>query len=149
RPQHAPAEAPRRGRARRRGRPRRGRVSPITHALASWLLGEAPRATMRRERVLVTIAGVIPDVDGLGAVPDLATRLLHLSQQTDYYERFHRDLHTAAFAAVVTALAAWLAPAGGRARTAALACVAFHLHLLCDAAGSRGPDGSQWPIPYL
>ena len=27
--------------------------------------------------------------------------------------------------------------------------MAFHLHLLCDILGGRGPDGYQWPIPYL
>jgi len=27
--------------------------------------------------------------------------------------------------------------------------LAFHLHLLGDLVGSRGPDGYQWPIPYL
>jgi inner membrane protein len=30
-----------------------------------------------------------------------------------------------------------------------LALVSFHLHLIEDLAGSRGPDGYQWPIPYL
>lgn len=30
-----------------------------------------------------------------------------------------------------------------------LSLIAFHLHLLCDLAGSMGPDGYQWPIPYL
>lgn len=25
----------------------------------------------------------------------------------------------------------------------------FHLHLLGDLVGARGPDGYQWPIPYL
>jgi hypothetical protein len=30
-----------------------------------------------------------------------------------------------------------------------LAFAAFHLHLLGDILGSRGPDGYQWPIPYL
>src|SRR5260370_38133837 len=30
-----------------------------------------------------------------------------------------------------------------------LALVAFHLHLLEDLVGSRGPDGFNWPIPYL
>jgi hypothetical protein len=29
------------------------------------------------------------------------------------------------------------------------AFVAFHLHLLEDLVGSRGPDGFIWPIPYL
>ncbi len=30
-----------------------------------------------------------------------------------------------------------------------LALFCFHLHLLCDIVGARGPDGYQWPIPYL
>jgi hypothetical protein len=30
-----------------------------------------------------------------------------------------------------------------------LASLTFHLHLLCDVVGARGPDGYQWPIPYL
>ena len=33
--------------------------------------------------------------------------------------------------------------------TACLVFVSFHLHLLCDLIGARGPDGDQWPIPYL
>jgi len=33
--------------------------------------------------------------------------------------------------------------------TALLVFVSFHLHLLCDLIGARGPDGDQWPIPYL
>jgi hypothetical protein len=27
--------------------------------------------------------------------------------------------------------------------------LSFHLHLLGDLVGSKGPDGYQWPIPYL
>jgi hypothetical protein len=34
-------------------------------------------------------------------------------------------------------------------RTALLVFLSFHLHLLCDLVGARGPDGDQWPIPYL
>jgi hypothetical protein len=30
-----------------------------------------------------------------------------------------------------------------------LVFISFHLHLLCDLIGARGPDGDQWPIPYL
>jgi hypothetical protein len=123
-------------------------VNPITHGLFGWVLGNAPRETSRRERVLVTLGGVIPDVDGVGAVPDTVTRWLGWAQPTRFFFEYHHLLHTALFAAITTAGAAALAPKGVRARTAALFCAAFHLHLLCDVAGSRGPDGSQWPIPY-
>ena len=33
--------------------------------------------------------------------------------------------------------------------TASLVFISFHLHLMCDLIGARGPDGDQWPIPYL
>jgi membrane-bound metal-dependent hydrolase YbcI (DUF457 family) len=34
-------------------------------------------------------------------------------------------------------------------RVAALAFAGVHLHLFEDVIGSRGPDGFQWPLPYL
>lgn len=39
----------------------------------------------------------------------------------------------------------------GRSRwfVALLAFLSFHLHLLGDLLGARGPEGYQWPIPYL
>ncbi|HEY2362601.1 MAG TPA: metal-dependent hydrolase [Candidatus Angelobacter sp.] len=33
--------------------------------------------------------------------------------------------------------------------TAFLVFISFNLHILCDLIGARGPDGDQWPIPYL
>jgi hypothetical protein len=30
-----------------------------------------------------------------------------------------------------------------------LALLSFHIHLLEDVLGSRGPEGYQWPILYL
>jgi hypothetical protein len=30
-----------------------------------------------------------------------------------------------------------------------LVFISFNLHILCDLIGARGPDGDQWPIPYL
>lgn len=47
----------------------------------------------------------------------------------------------------MTALAFLLAK--HRWKTAALVCMSFHLHLICDLIGARGPDNHQWPIPYL
>ncbi len=36
-----------------------------------------------------------------------------------------------------------------RLKTTILVFISFHLHLLGDLVGARGPDGDQWPIPYL
>lgn len=125
-------------------------MSPITHALLSWVVANAPSETSRRERVIVTIGGLAPDLDGLGAIPDTATKLLlGPDRATSYFHEYHHLLHTLPFAVVATGVAAALAPAKARLRTTALFFVTFHLHLLCDLAGSKGPDGSQWEIPYL
>jgi hypothetical protein len=34
-------------------------------------------------------------------------------------------------------------------KTMGLSLFCFHIHLLCDIIGAKGPDGYQWPIPYL
>jgi hypothetical protein len=65
-------------------------------------------------------------------------------QVSDYH---HILCHNIGFAAIVTAGAFWLSK--WNRKTTLLACLTFHLHLLCDVAGSRGIDGYQWPVPYL
>lgn len=128
-------------------------MNPVTHLLASWAVAEAVPETTRRERLLITLGGVIPDLDGLGAVPDKLTGWFRPQDPTNYFREYHHDLHTALFAAICVAAAAAVVGrgvrAGRRALVALLVGVTFHLHILCDVAGSRGPDGFQWPIPYL
>ena len=119
-------------------------MSPVTHFLTGWVLANCARFE-RRDRAIVTIAAVIPDVDGLGIIPEILTR--HSSHPLFWFSEYHHALHSLPFAFVVTVLAFMLASI--RWKTAALALVSFHIHLLEDLAGSRGPDGYQWPIPYL
>ncbi len=116
-----------------------------THFFAGWMVAVAPDLT-RRERALVAFAGVAPDLDGLGIIPEMLTA--DSAHPLPWYSLYHHVLgHNLGFALVVTGLA--FALARRRTLTAALVCAAFHLHLLCDLAGSRGTDGEQWPIPYL
>jgi len=148
-------------------------MSPVTHFFAGWLLACATPLN-RREKAAIVLAGVAPDLDGLGIIPELLTRpgspsaraLAHLgiSHPLPWFSDYHHTLHTLAFALLVT-LAAWLSsrsadftlgpairkpsePARPWA-TAMLAFLSFHLHLFCDLIGSRGPDDYSWPIPYL
>jgi hypothetical protein len=91
-------------------------------------------------------AGVVSDMDGLGVLIDFATRCS--ASPTHWYDQFHHMLgHNLCFALVITALAFFLAHQ--RTLVTALSFLSFHLHLLGDLVGSRGPDGYQWPIPYL
>ena len=143
-------------------------MSPITHFFAGWLLASVsstgrPTTLTRREKALVVAAAVAPDIDGLGIIPELLTR--NTSHPLLWFSEYHHSLHTLAFALVCT-LAAYLIASPlvnftlgpsiqGRRMpthpwlTAILVFISFHLHLLCDLIGARGPDGDQWPIPYL
>ena len=119
-------------------------MSPVTHFLTGWVFANCARLD-RRERAIVTLACVAPDVDGLGIIPELLTR--NSTHPLLWFTLYHHTLHTLAFGLVVAAVAFVLSRQ--RWKTALLALASFHLHLLEDILGSRGPDGYQWPIPYL
>ena len=119
-------------------------MSPITHFLVGWMVANSTEFS-RRERALVAIAGVIPDVDGLGAVPEVLTR--NSARPLTWFSDYHHTFHNITFAVAVAVASYCLATR--RWKTALLAFLSFHLHLLCDLLGARGPDGDPWPIPYL
>jgi inner membrane protein len=119
-------------------------MSPVTHFLTGWVFANCAKLEPR-DRAIVALACVAPDVDGLGIVPELLTR--NSSHPLFWFTLYHHSLHTLAFALVVAAIACALARQ--RRKTGILALVSFHLHLFEDVLGSRGPDGYQWPIPYL
>ncbi|MDB6016249.1 MAG: rane-bound metal-dependent hydrolase [Pedosphaera sp.] len=120
-------------------------MSPITHFLIGWIAANSADLT-RRERAVVTIAGVIPDIDGVGIVVEVLTR--HSKHPLTWWSDYHHVLgHNLGFCLLVTAIALLLA--SRKWLTAGLTFLSFHLHLLCDVIGARGPDAHQWPIPYL
>jgi inner membrane protein len=122
-------------------------MSPLTHLLASWIVA-AKTTDNLRDRRLVTLAGVAPDLDGLGLVLDYAKGAF-TSGKYYYYPAYHHWLMHGLPAAVVCSV---LLAALGRRRWRVfwLAFLMFHLHMLCDLLGSRGPDpGDVWPIFYF
>ena len=120
-------------------------MNPASHFLISWAVADtAPIG--RRDRILVTLCGVIPDIDGAGIIAELLTE--NTASPLIWYSKYHHVLcHNLGFGLLAAAAVAafsvrkWL--------TALLALTAFHLHLLGDLIGSGGPDGYQWPISYL
>lgn len=119
-------------------------MSPVTHFLTGWVFANSV-ALGRKDRALVTLASVIPDVDGLGIIADVLTR--HSQHPLDWFSTYHHSLHTLLFALIVTAASFLIATKPWK--VAGLAFLSFHLHLFEDLLGSRGPEGYQWPIPYL
>jgi LexA-binding, inner membrane-associated putative hydrolase len=119
-------------------------MSPATHFLTGWVLANCARLD-RRDRAIVTIAAVVPDVDGLGIIPEILTR--NASHPLLWFSAYHHSLHTLLFATVVSLGAFGFSTSGWKASL--LAFLSFHIHLAEDLIGSRGPDGYRWPIPYL
>lgn len=102
-----------------------------------------------RDRKVVTLAGILPDADGLGLVADVAGALIHGQEPTfQYYQQYHHLLlHGWPGAVAVAGLLTFFARQ--RIRVALMCLVVFHLHLLCDLLGSRGPSPADlWPICY-
>ena len=122
-----------------------GIMNPITHGLIGWT-GGAPLVASPRDHVLVTLSSLLADIDGLGFVIDLISP--DPAAPTKWYSLLHHQFgHNATAALVISGLLAVFAT--HRGRTFLLSLLFFHLHLLCDIVGSKGPDGYQWPIPYL
>lgn len=118
---------------------------PPTHFLISWAIA-VETTQSRRDRALVALAGVIPDIDGFGyPVENWITA--NWDDPVLWFSDYHHVLcHNIGFASLVTGLAAIVTR---RWKVACLVAVTFHLHLLCDVMGSRGIDNYQWPVPYL
>jgi hypothetical protein len=119
-------------------------MSPVTHIFTGWVLANTAPLN-RRERAVVTLAAVAPDIDGVGAIAEVLTR--NSAHPLLWFSRYHHSLHTLSFALVVAVFAYFFARRGWLA--CGMAFAAFHLHLLEDVVGARGPDGYSWPIPYL
>jgi membrane-bound metal-dependent hydrolase YbcI (DUF457 family) len=113
--------------------------------LVGWELASAVPRLSRKEKSWIVAAAVAPDLDGLGIAVELATR--NTAHPLYWWSEGHHLLaHNLSFALLLS-LAAWLATR--RIALAGLVFASVHGHLLCDLAGSRGPDGYSWPIPYL
>jgi len=120
-------------------------MNPATHLLISWTVANTA-ALARRDRALVTLAGVVPDLDGAGIVAELLTE--NTTTPLIWYSKYHHVLgHNLALGLILAAAVFMLSIR--RWMSAVLALLAFHLHLVGDLVGSRGPDGYQWPIPYF
>jgi inner membrane protein len=73
-------------------------MSPVTHFFTGWVLANSASLS-RRERAIVTLAGVAPDVDGLGIFVEYLTRNSH--HPLEWFSKYHHSLHSLPFAVVV------------------------------------------------
>jgi inner membrane protein len=120
-------------------------MNPITHGLIGWSTAHLALGLSRRDVAFIVAAALAPDIDGLGLVAEVTTRGSErpLLWWSEYHHTFGHNL----LFAVALSAAAWLVTR--KAMVALLVFLNVHLHLLGDLVGARGPDGAQWPIPYL
>jgi membrane-bound metal-dependent hydrolase YbcI (DUF457 family) len=114
-------------------------MNPIIHAEIGWLCAQG--LERRRDRILVTAAAVLPDIDGVGILFSDAL-----------YAEWHHKLGHGLIAGAALSVGLGAALTVGRAHKArafatgaALVCLAFHSHIAADLVGS----GPGWPIWYL
>ena len=105
-------------------------MNPIVHGEIGWLCGH--RLNRWRDRLLVTLAGLFPDIDGFG---------LLLSEEL--YAMWHHRLTHGLIGGVF--IVAFTTIVSRDTRVGLLSCIAYHLHILCDVVGS----GPGWPVWYF
>lgn len=124
-------------------------MSPITHFLTSWVVADAVLED-DRDKMLVALAGIAPDLDSVGVVVDFISPALG-GPETHLYADLHHFLFHGAFG--ITMLAALLAwRAREKWKVFGWAFLVAHIHVLADFLGSRGPTDTiedLWPIYYL
>jgi len=121
-------------------------MNVIEHFFIGWCVASSSTTLTGRERMIVTAAAVIPDIDGLGMLVEIPTR--NTSHPLLWWTEYHHILAHNVGAALIVVVIAFLA-AEHRWLTAGLSAISFHTHILGDIIGARGPDGYQWPIPYF
>ncbi len=106
----------------------------LTHVGLGWIVANLG-ALSRRDRCLVVLAGILPDLDGVGIL---------WGEQA--YLTAHRAVgHSLLFGLVLLAITVFCATAP--LATGALAALSFHLHLLLDVVGTGGrPVRYLWPF---
>jgi hypothetical protein len=117
-------------------------MSPGSHLLFSWL-SAAKIIKARRERVIVSISGVAPDLDGLGIIVDKITGTSNL------YLQYHHFLGHSIFSAFIISVVAAFIAKSQKVAVFSLSFLLVHIHILFDVIGSKSADGYQWPIYYL
>jgi len=106
----------------------------LTHIGLSWIAASLGRRSAK-DRWLITLAGVLPDFDGVGIL-----------WSEDAYVAAHRAVgHGLVFA--LAWLVVTVVHADRRQSAAVLGLLCFHLHLLLDLVGTGGlPIRYFWPF---
>ncbi|MBF0369817.1 MAG: metal-dependent hydrolase [Magnetococcales bacterium] len=122
-------------------------MSPITHGLIGWIVANSSPKLNPKERGIITLAALVPDLDGLGIIMQYITQ--DSDHQATWYFDYHHTFGHNLFFGIFLMGVAWMVTEK-RGVAALLTGLSYHLHLLGDLVGSRGTHvDDKWPIPYL
>jgi hypothetical protein len=107
----------------------------LTHIGLSVIIASAGTVRSRKDRWLITLAGILPDLDGIGIL-----------WSPHAYDAVHRAAgHGVLFAVAWSGLT--VLRADRRWSTTLLALLSLHAHLLLDLVGTDGlPIRYFWPV---
>src|SRR5438270_6041473 len=106
-------------------------MSPVTHLLCGWMV--ANLSDKPRDRALIALAGIAPDLDGIGIIPEVLTA--HSQHPLPWFSEYHHVLgHNIGFAILFSVIAYLICRDW---KTTVLVFLSFHLHLFCDLIGAR------------
>lgn len=115
-------------------------MAPQQHLVISWVLSNL-NYERKRDRIVTTICGIFPDVDGLGLVIDKITG----DGSYSHYFSWHRTLGHNIFAMLAAVVVTFFI-CKRKILPACVAAITYLVHLFFDLTGSAGPDGSIWEI---
>lgn len=112
-----------------------------SHFACGWLIGNVVPGLARRDRLVLVLAAIASDLDGLS----------YLAGESAYVNWHHTVGHTVFFAAPLLLGAAWAATSGKRLLVASLALLALITHLAGDYFMSGWTVPILWPLdgPHL
>ncbi|MHC4215459.1 MAG: metal-dependent hydrolase [Planctomycetota bacterium] len=113
---------------------------PQQHFVISWVLSNLNYEN-RRDRIVTTICGIIPDLDGLGFIIDKAVG----NGLYEYYAAFHHKACHNILALFIVAIAAFLI-CKRKLWPAFVSAFVYLVHLALDFVGSGYEEGYTWPI---
>ena len=115
-------------------------MAPQQHLVISWVLSNL-NYERKRDRIITTLCGIFPDIDGLGVIMDEISG----DQSYSHYLLWHRTFGHNLLAVLVAAIITFFL-CKRKVMPAIIAAITYLVHIFFDLTGSAGPDGSIWPI---
>ena len=113
------------------------------HLLISWVLSNL-NYDKKRDRIVATVSGVAPDIDGLGLVADIIVG----NPAPYYYFSWHHQAGHNIFGLFFVGIVAYLI-CGRKILPATIAMSTYLTHIFFDLIGSGADDGSIWPVYFF